>query len=231
MIAIIPARGGSKGLPKKNILSFAGKPLIAHTILAAKESSCIDDVIVSTDNDEIRDISLEYGARVPFVRPQQFSTDTASAIDVYLHAVDYLEKEANEMILKFMVLLPTTPLRTSVDIDYVYQRYTQEKPDTVISIREPDTPPSWYMRLDDASRITVCNFGGNNEMKNRQLNDRYGVVSGAVYILDYELLRSKRTYYSTNTLGVFLPNTHSVDIDNIDDFLYAEYLYGKRELL
>ena len=112
MIAFIPARGGSKGVLGKNIKEICGKPLIAYTIEAAKKAKGVDRVIVTTDDEAIAAVAREYGAEVPFMRPAELSSDTASAIDVYLHATEFVMNETGEQIDKFMVLLPTVPLRT-----------------------------------------------------------------------------------------------------------------------
>ena len=118
MLAIIPARGGSKGLPGKNIKNFAGKPLIYYTIEAALGSKYVDRVIVTTDSQSIASIAKEYGAEVPFMRPNTLANDTASAIDVYLHTTEYVMKESQADLDKFMVLLPTAPLRTAKHMVY-----------------------------------------------------------------------------------------------------------------
>lgn len=117
MLAIIPARGGSKGLPGKNIKELNGKPLIAYAIEAALDSKYIDRVLVTTDSDDIAKVAKMYGADVPFKRPDELSSDTASAIDVYLHAIEFVMNTQDVKIEKFMVLLPTAPMRTSKHID------------------------------------------------------------------------------------------------------------------
>ena len=117
MLAIIPARGGSKGLPGKNIKRLCGMPLICYSIRAALKSNLIDKVIISTEDKEIASIAENCGAEVPFIRPKNLATDTAMAIDTYLHAVDYISKESSKQIESFVVLLPTSPLRITKDID------------------------------------------------------------------------------------------------------------------
>lgn len=118
MLAIIPARGGSKGLPGKNIKKLMGKPLIAYTIEAALNSSAINRVIVSTDDDKIASVAKQYGAEVPYIRNSELASDSASAIDVYIDAIQRLEIENRTD--PFMVLLPTVPFRTSENIDEAY---------------------------------------------------------------------------------------------------------------
>ena len=227
MIALIPARGGSKGLPGKNIRNLNGKPLIAYTIEAAKKAKCIDEVIVTTDSKEIASIALEYGADVPFLRPSELATDTSSAIDVYLHAIEWISKTKNISIEKFMVLLPTTPFRDEKDIDDAYNLYQTEKARTLIAVKDAPIPPGWFLSEFDNKRVVPCNFGTGKLNENRQKSDRYVIPCGAIYILDYFLLKEKRTYYDANTVGYKLSNNKSVDINTAEDFQFAQYLIEK----
>lgn len=224
MIAIIPARGGSKGLPGKNIKMLNGKPLIAYTIEAALKSKYIDSVIVSTDSPAIAKVAKEYGAEVPFLRPDELSTDSSSAIDVYLHATNYYMENNKVKLNKFMVLLPTAPLRTEKHIDDAVELFLEKKADTLISIKEADTPVTWYMEKNDDDRIKNARFGIGNAVTNRQENNQYFVPNGAIYILDYELLKTNRTYYSNNTIGYVMSSEDSVDIDTLIEFKFAEFL-------
>lgn len=224
MIAIIPARGGSKGLPGKNIKELNGKPLISYTVEAALKSRYIDKVIVSTDSEEIADIAKRSGAEVPFIRPDELSSDTANAIDVYLHAAEFLRENFNDCVEKFMVLLPTAPLRMTEHIDEAVEKFNISKADTLISVKEAETPITWYMNKDDNDRIRNAGFGVGDAVTNRQVNRRYYIPNGAIYILDYELLKSRRTYYSDNTVAYVMTAENSVDIDTLTEFRFAEFL-------
>ncbi|MBR5637905.1 MAG: acylneuraminate cytidylyltransferase family protein [Pseudobutyrivibrio sp.] len=229
MIAFIPARGGSKGLPGKNIKPLNGKPLIAYAIDAAKASKYIDRVIVTTDDEEIAAVAKQYGAEVPFMRPAELASDTATAVDVYIHASEFVMNETGEPVDKFMVLLPTAPLRTTAHIDGAVEAFNQHGADTLISVTEAETPPSWYMNMDGRGCIANAGFGMKGAIvNNRQVNDAYYIPNGAIYILDYKLLKEKRTYYSDNTYGYVMSRIESIDIDNIDDFEYAQFLMNKR---
>lgn len=224
MIAIIPARGGSKGLPGKNIKNLCGKPLIAYTIEAALKSKGIERVIVTTDSEEIAEVAKKYGAEVPFLRPAELAGDTSSAIDVYLHAVSYLQEELGEKIDKFMVLLPTAPLRTTDNIEEAIKEFKEKKAKTLISVKEADTPISWYYQMDDKSRIKSLGLDKDKAVSNRQENRNYYIPNGAIYILDTELLKKERTYYCENTVAYIMDGKESVDIDNELDFMMAEVL-------
>ena len=228
MLAIIPARGGSKGLPGKNIKELNGKPLIAYTIEAALKSKYIDRVIVTTDSDEIADVAKKFGADVPFKRPDELSSDTASAIDVYLHATEFVMNHQQVEIEKFMVLLPTAPLRTSKHVDDAVEFFNGKKATTLISVKEAETPITWYMNKDTNDRIENAGFGIGNAVTNRQVNSKYYVPNGAIYILDYSLLKNKRTYYCDNTVGFVMTAEDSVDIDTLTEFKFAEMLIKER---
>lgn len=133
MIAIIPARGGSKGLPGKNIKEMCGKPLIAYTIEVALKSKSIDHVILSTDDEEIATVAKKYGAEVPFMRPAELASDTAMAVDNYIYTIGRLEKEWNTKIDSFVVLQPTSPLRIAEDVDGAVELFNTRKADSVVT--------------------------------------------------------------------------------------------------
>ncbi len=228
MIAFIPARGGSKGVPGKNIKEICGKPLIAWTIEAAKRAEGIDRIIVTTDDEAIAAVAREYGAEVPFMRPAELSSDTASAIDVYLHATEFVMNETGEKIDKFMVLLPTVPLRTEKHIDEAIAQFKHDEATTLISFAEAEVPASWYHVTDEQGRVHNAGFGAGATMGNRQANETYIVPNGAIYILDYELLKNKRTYYCDNTVAYVMKREDSIDIDYPIDFEFATCLMQKR---
>ncbi|MCR5416403.1 MAG: acylneuraminate cytidylyltransferase family protein [Pseudobutyrivibrio sp.] len=228
MIAFIPARGGSKGVPGKNIKEICGKPLIAWTIEAAQKAEGVDRVIVTTDDEAIAKVAKEYGAEVPFMRPAELSSDTASAIDVYLHATEFVMNETGEKLEKFMVLLPTVPLRNEHHIDEAIAQFKKDEATTLISFAEAEVPASWYHSLDENGRVHNAGFGQGITMTNRQNNETYIVPNGAIYILDYDLLKNKRTYYCDNTVAYVMKREDSIDIDYPIDFEFAKCLMEKR---
>ena len=228
MIAFIPARGGSKGVPGKNIKDLCGKPLIAYTIEAAKAANGVDRVIVTTDDEDIARVAREYGAEVPFMRPAELSSDTASAVDVYIHATEFVMKETGESIDKFMVLLPTVPLRNANHIDEAISYFKETGATTLISMAEAEVPASWYHVADERGRVTNAGFGAGAIMNNRQKNEVYIIPNGAIYILDYDLLKNNRTYYCDNTVAYIMKREDSIDIDYPIDFEFARCLMEKR---
>lgn len=220
MIAIIPARGGSKGLPGKNVRPLNGKPLIAYAIEAALNSKHIDRIIISTDDEEIARIAVEYGAELPFMRPAELASDTSLAIDNYIYTIGRLEKEGRKAIDSFVVLQPTSPLRIAEDIDGAIELFEQNKADSVISYCQEAHPITWHKYLDEECRF-VDIFDTN--IKNRQDNRVSFYPNGAVYVFKTALIRDRK-YYTDKSYAYIMPRSRSVDIDFIEDFEYAEFL-------
>lgn len=147
ILGLIPARGGSKGIPRKNIKLLAGKPLIAWTIEAALDSSCFARLIVSTDDAEIASVARQYGAEVPFLRPAELASDAASSMDVVLHGLDWLAQAAQSLPGLVMLLQPTSPLRTPEDIQAAITLQTEKNAEAVVSVCEAAHPVQWLRRL------------------------------------------------------------------------------------
>jgi N-acylneuraminate cytidylyltransferase/CMP-N,N'-diacetyllegionaminic acid synthase len=224
MIAIIPARGGSKGLPDKNSKLLHGKPLLSYTIEAALQSLSVSRVIVSTDSLEIATIAKKYGAEVPFLRPDFLAQDDTKAIDVYDYTIDRLMTEEHIKIDEFMVLLPTAPLRNAIDIDGAYQLFTEKNADSVISYTEELHPIHWHKFVNEEGKFEA--IFTDNMLQNRQKLKKSFYPNGAIYIFKTAVIK-KGLYYTENSLAYIMPNNRSVDIDTIDDFEYAEFLIHK----
>ncbi len=226
MIAIIPARGGSKGIPRKNIKLLNGKPLIAYTIEAALQAKSITRVIVSTEDQEIAEIAKKYGAEIPFMRPKELAMDNSSATDLYIYIINQLEKIINKKIESFIALLPTSPLRTGKDIDRAVQIFLEKKADSVLSVNEAPHHPSWFLKLSEDGRLTSF-FNKPMSMKNRQEEQKTFIPNGAIYVLKTSILKNQKTYYTNKTYAYILPSERSIDIDNPIDFTLAEILIKK----
>ncbi len=225
MIAIIPARGGSKGLPGKNIRLLAGKPLIAYTIEAAIKSKNISRVIVSTDCPEIAEIAVQYGAENPFLRPSYLATDNSLAVDTYLYTIQELEKKEGIGINEIAILLPTAPLRNSDDIDSAIKLFYEKNADSVISYCQEFHPISWHKHVNDEGKL-ISIFDGN--LKNRQEEKTTYFPNGSIYIFKKSTLQNK-VYYTDNSYAYIMDRKSSVDIDNLDDFEYAEFLINNKK--
>ena len=226
MLAIIPARGGSKGLPGKNIKLLGGTPLICHTIKAALESNLIDRVIVSTESDEIASIAKNCGAEVPFMRSIDLASDTSMVMDSYLQVVDMITKENSKPIESFVALLPTVPLRTSKDIDKAIQIFNDKNANSVISVVEASAPVYWHRSISKEGILE--NFLPEfNAVKNRQELKKTYLPNGGIYVFRTEVLRSTREYYTNKTYPYIMPKERSADIDDNFDFEWARYLFKK----
>ena len=226
MIAIIPARGGSIGVPGKNIKEMNGKPLIWYTINVAKKSKFIDKIIVSTDDNEIAKIAKSYEVEVPFMRPKELARDDSIAIDNYIYTIDRLNKEFNYSIGEFIILQPTSPLRTSLDINNAIQIFIEKKADSVISVSEAIHPPIWSKTIDEKG-ILRDYFDIKIGNKNRQDIEKAYMPNGAIFIFKYLLIKEKYSYYSDKTYPYIMPLERSIDIDSKLDFKFAEYLMKK----
>jgi N-acylneuraminate cytidylyltransferase/CMP-N,N'-diacetyllegionaminic acid synthase len=220
MIAIIPARGGSKGLPGKNIRNLNGKPLIAYTIEAALKSKYITRVILSTDDLEIANVARQYGAEVPFLRPSHLAADTAKAIDAYKYTYERLEKEENIEISEFVILQPTSPFRTAKYIDEAIDLYFDRKADSVISYCPEHHPIIWHKYITEAGKIESIYEG---TIRNRQEEKPTYFPNGAIYIFKRKIIE-QGLYYTDNSFAYIMNRKDSIDIDSIDDFEYAEFL-------
>ena len=222
MIAIIPARGGSKGLPGKNVKLLNGKPLIAYTIEAALKSEKINRVIVSTDDEEIARISIQYGAEVPFLRPDFLATDTAMAVDNYIYTIERLSAESGEVIDEFVVLQPTSPLRIVEDIDNAIEIFHSKDADSVISTQEQH-PVSWHKYINED--------GTFEDILSPNINNRQALrisyyPNGAIYVFRFKIIK-ERKYYTDRSYAYVMPRERSVDIDYLMDFKYAEFLLSQ----
>jgi len=226
MLAIIPARGGSKGLPGKNIRKLNGIPLICYTIKTALKAKSISQVIVSTDDPEIATIAKECGAEIPFMRPQELAEDNSMVMDAYFYTVDRLFKESKKPILSFAALLPTVPLRLPEDIDGAVARYESNNADSVISVTEAQVPIEWYRKINNNG--TICDYLPEfNAVINRQELEQTYIPNGAIYVFRTERLRETRQYYMEKTYPYIMPRERSADIDELLDFEWAEFLLQK----
>ena len=222
VLALIPARGGSKLLQKKNILDLNNKPIIKWSIDAARNSKYIDDIIVSTDNDEIFDISKKYGARVPFKRPFNLATDNSKSIDVILHAISWL-KNNKEQFNILVLLQPTSPLRTGRDIDDALELLFEKNAESIISVCKTEHSPLWTNELPKDRRMN--NFLDKKTLnKNRQELPDYFRLNGAIYIAYVKCLEDNKSFFGENTFAYVMPQDRSIDIDSKIDLELCKVL-------
>ena len=219
VLAIIPARGGSKRLPRKNVLPLSEKPLIVWTIEAGLKSKCIDKVIVTSDDDEIQKISLEAGSKI-IKRPHKLAKDNSNLNDVIKHAINILEEQYDIV----MVLQPTSPLRKAEDIDNALEIMDQVKAPAAISVCKANKPLNWHFIVEENGALKP--ILQNKIISNRQECESTYIPNGALYIAKTDYFTSKKTFYTDSTLAYIMPHERSVDIDNRMDFFTAEAIIG-----
>lgn len=224
ILAIILARGGSKGVPRKNIRIISGKPLIFYSINAASKSKYVNEPVISTEDSEIESICNKYGSEV-IKRPEALAKDYSSTIEVILHALDYLEKKESPDIL--VLLQPTSPLRTSIDIDNAIDIFINNDCDSVISVSELDHSPYWSLKLQNS--YLIPSFGKEYFEKRRQDLPTLYSPNGAIFISTPEYLRKHETFYSEKSLPYIMPPERSIDIDTELDFKLAELILKERK--
>jgi CMP-N,N'-diacetyllegionaminic acid synthase len=220
LLALIPARGGSKGIPRKNIRGLCGKPLIAWSIEVAQEAASVDKIVVSTDDKEIAEIALRYGAEVPFLRPPELAQDETPGIDPVLHALDKLPKFDT-----ILVLQPTSPLRTAGDIDGILKMYREHQAPAAVSICESSKHPNWMFYCGEDG--TMSPFMDIPIMTRRQDLPTIYTVNGALYLAKTSWLKENKSFFSADTLGYMMPSERSIDIDTSLDMDWVEFLMRK----
>lgn len=226
ILAIIPARGGSKTIPRKNVKNICGKPLIAWTIDHAIKCKYLDKIIVSTDDLQISEISKEFGAEVPFLRPNKIAEDDSPTIDAIIHTLNFLEK--NEYNPEIVVLLqPTSPLRTVQDIESALNLFFKyEKTcSSIVSVSEFDHSP--YLSLKIEKGYLKPNFGEEYFNKRRQDIPQLYKPNGSIYISNNNNIRKFRGFFGNKIVPYVMPQERSVDIDTIIDFKLAEFMLGE----
>lgn len=227
ILGIITARGGSKGIPGKNIKEFAGKPLIVYTIEAAQKSGIFDRVILSTDDEKIAQVAKQYGCEVPFMRPAELATDTTPGAPVIAHAITWLRDNENYQADYVMILQPTAPLRTAQHIQEAVMLFETSGADSVVSIAEipQHFHPRWQFTIDDNNRMAI--FTGEpfaEIVRRRQDLPKTYTRNGAIYLFKTGLLSdsSELNFYGNHVIGYIMKLEESVNIDTMEDWKEAE---------
>jgi len=231
IVAIIPARGGSKGIPHKNIKLLDGKPLIHYAIELAKEAQrkgVIFDHIVSTDSEEIASIAKEMEGNIPFLRPAELATDGSAVVDTAIHAVNWWEKNQGDIIHGILILQPTNPLTAGEDIENSVKHYLDNQPDASCLISVCDAQ---HIRLSslyhEKGGFLEQVFKNVNPTERRQALKKLYWRNGAIYITRRDLLLGERRIINENPLFYTMPRERSVAIDDIYDWNIAEFLMGR----
>ena len=224
VLAIIPARGGSKGVLRKNIRELGGKPLIAWTIGEAKKSNYIDRIILSSEDDEIIEVAKQWGCEVPFIRPRELAQDNTPGIDPVIHAIEMLPEKYDYIVL----LQPTSPLRRTEDIDGCLEFTIAQGVTSCVSVTEPEKSPYWmYQMAQDSHRLEPLLVQTHEATRRQDLPTVYA-LNGAVYVITSRALLENKDFITNETIGYVMSKEHSVDIDTELDFEFVSCLLAKR---
>lgn len=221
VLAIIPARGGSKGVPHKNVKSLNGKPLIGWTIEESLKSQYIDKLMVSTEDKDIAKISKDFGSEVPFLRPEKLALDSTPGIAPILHAVKWF-KNRNCDFDYIMCLQCTSPFRTHLQIDEAIEKLFEKDADSIISVCESEITPYWMKKIEDGRLKNFLDEGVF--YTRRQDAPKVYRLNGAIYMAKIQVILNIKNWYTENTIPYVMDRMSSVDIDNMLDFKFAEFL-------
>lgn len=221
-LALIPARGGSRGIPRKNVRELGGKPLIAWTIEAALAAKGVERVVVSTEDEEIAAIARTWGAETPFMRPAELASDTAPGIAPVLHAVEQLPGHDSLVLLQ-----PTSPLRSAVQIDALLEFAAEHQASSVVSVCEVEEHPAWMFRK--AADETLAPYAALKEAARRQDLPSLYSLNGAMYWVRTDWLRATGSLVGEGTRGFVMDAESSTDIDTMLDWRLAELLMTERQ--
>ena len=222
VLALIPARGGSRGVTNKNVRVVGGRPLIAWTIRAARDAAGIDRVLVSTDDEAIASASRDAHAEVPFMRPAALATDDSAVVDTVVHALHALRLVDGYQPDLVMLLQPTSPLRTSADIDAAIDMQRRTRATAVVSVTAVTQHPGWMRRLDADGRL----IDAAAPAPQRQGLEPLVILNGAIYLVDTAHLLAARSFYAESTMAYVMPAERSLDIDTEWDVRMADALLG-----
>lgn len=227
VLGIIPARGGSKGLPRKNLKKLHGLPLIRYTIDAALNSN-LSEVVVSTEDEEIASLAILSGCKVPFVRPYELASDTARSIDVAIHALKAMEEILNTRLDAIMLLQPTTPFRNNQDINNALELIAKdEKATSVISVVDVRAHHPARMKYIENGVLIDPDFCEKYENQNRQELQPMYIRNGAVYLTKRETILSS-SFKGSRSLALIMPEERSINIDTLSDFELAEWTLSNK---
>ncbi|HHB91797.1 MAG TPA: acylneuraminate cytidylyltransferase family protein, partial [Thioploca sp.] len=221
ILALITARGGSKRLPGKNIRLLGDKPLLAWSIQVVHGVPEICDVLVSTDDENIKSIAEKYNGYVPWLRPNELATDIASSVDVAIHAIDWYEKNKGE-IDAVLLLQPTSPFRTRETIIKGIELFSKSQHHTILGVSPTHAHPKWTFKIDSGKLTPYLKEHGLN-IRSQDLEPAY-VVNGSFYLIACEDLRKEKSFIGKNTIPLIIDSDiESLDIDTESDWQYAEY--------
>ncbi len=223
-VAIIPARGGSKRIKRKNIKTFVDEPIIAKSISAAKKANIFDSVIVSTDDDEIKDVALSFGAEVPFLRPKELSDDYTPTIPVIKHAIDQINAAQDKKVTSVCCIYPTAPFLLAQDLVSAYAMLASDATiDYVFPVVEYDYPIQRALRININNSISMF-YPENYDKRSQDLEKSYH-DAGQFYWGKVESWLNEIPIFNGNSASVVMPRLRVMDIDTYEDWVLAEFMY------
>jgi CMP-N,N'-diacetyllegionaminic acid synthase len=222
ILGVIPARGGSKGIPGKNLIKISGKPLIQYTIEASKKSKLLTEFIISTDSEEIANFTRSVGGNAPFLRPENLSSDKALSLPAILHALNFMEKVIEDKYDIIVMLQPTTPLRSYEDIDNAISILLDKHADSVISVTDVGGHHPLRMKRIVNGRLINYIDQGVEDMRPRQDLPPVYIRNGAIYAAFREILIEKNSFSGNNCYAFNMPAERSINIDTLDDLTLAK---------
>ena len=229
VLAVIPARGGSKGVPRKNLQNICGKPLIAYSIEAAKGVSRLTDIIVSTEDEEIAQVAVDHGADVPFMRPAELAEDLTPTFPVIMHALEQMEAARAAEYDAVLLLQPTCPLRTAAHIDTAIDMLLSENCDSVVSVLEVSNTHPFRMKRLVGNRLINYIDQGFEDMRPRQVLPKVYLRNGAIYLNRRQSLIDTQALVGDHCLGMVMDEEESVNIDGRLDLILAESMMQDRQ--
>ena len=227
ILGVIVARGGSKEIPRKNLLKLKGKTLVEIAIQSAKKSKLLSKVIFSTEDKEIYKIAKKAGAYLPFIRPKKLADDSSSVTSVIKHSIEWLEKNKNWNVDIIVILQPTTPFRKAKHIDGVIRLLLKSKSQAAMSITDPAYPPHWMVQMDKNHKLKTIIKGGNKYKRRQEIPKSYQ-PAGLVYEMTKSFLyRIKGVLPTGDTRGYYVTSDESINIDHYSQYLLSKSLSKK----
>lgn len=225
ILFVVTARGGSKGVPRKNIREIGGLPLIAYKIIAARKCKYDNRIIVSTDDDEIAKVALKYGAEVPFMRPAELATDSASSMDVMEHAINWIEENDSSKYDYICMLEPSSPFASYEDFERAFDKLIESDADTLLGMKKVEVNSVFIHSLDEQGKLSKFYdaIKGLKSVRRQDQKDEY-TMNGCMYIAKWDYFTEKRQFHSLNSIPYIMDDEHSIEIDTISNYLYANWL-------
>lgn len=228
ILFLITARGGSRGVPKKNIREIGGLPLLAFKAVAARRSNYCSRLVISSDSEEIIDVARRYYVEAPFVRPARLADDNANSIDVILHTMDWMEEQEGRRYDAICLLEPSSPFLTPEDVNRAVELYIDKRALGVLGVREVRDNYLFVSEIGKDLNMTrhYEKMRGSYHEPRQMLDPQY-TMNGAIYIADWNYMREMHTFHSPRTYAYIMPEERSIEIDAMNDYHYACFLVEK----